>query len=325
MSDKTNTLAGLLKLNDANMADIYPTNLLDDAPVISGAFAVSASQGGTLHKYLRRTAAAESAFRKINTGVTNDAETFEEVSLVCEFLDGSFTRDVALASGYRGGLSEYIQKETLASLRGTFANAERALFTNIAGGFPGLLQFSDYVIDNNASQIINKGGANGASRSVWLLRWAEDGVAVVAGNDGRMDMMWDDDSPTIVQVSATGGVYSAYRVTIGGYLGLQVGSKFDAVRICGLDGTEGKKLTDDIIADAISRFAATRGPNMIVMNRTSQKELRESRTSVNPTGAPAPFPMEAFGIPIVTTDLLPSNEATVNSTTTATTSTTTAA
>jgi hypothetical protein len=50
--------------------------------------------------------------------------------------------------------------------------------------------------------------------------------------------------------------------------------------------------------------------------------LQASRTATNPTGAPAPFPENAFGIPIVVTDALPIDEATVNSTTTATTHTT---
>jgi len=321
----TDTLAGLLVLNDANLADIYPTQVLDDAPVLARALAIPASTGGTQHKYIRRSHAAGTAFRKIGLGVTNASERFDDIALNLEYFDPSFTRDVAAAKGYRKGLSEYIKKETLAALKAGFANVERAVFSNVAGGFNGLLQFSDYVIDDSATQIINKGGSNGASRSVWLLRWAEDGVAMIAGNDGRVDMEWDDDSPTIVQVSASGGVYSAYRVTLGGWLGLQVGSTYDVVRICGLDGEAGKKLTDDIIADGISRFASARQPNMIVMNRTSLKELRESRTATNPTGAPAPFPTEAFGIPIVSTDLLPSNEATVNSTTTATTSTSTAA
>jgi len=322
-TNSTNTLAGLLMLNDANMADIYPTNLLDDAPVLARALAIPASSGGTLHKYLRRSAAAGSAFRKINTGVTNAAEQFDDISLNCEYFDPSFDRDVALAKGYRNGLSEYIRKETLAALKSGFANIERAVFSNVDSGFAGLLQFSDYVIDDSATQIINKGGANGASRSVWLLRWAEDGVAMVAGNDGRIDMEWEDSAPTIVKVSASGGSYSAYRVTLGGWLGLQVGSKYDAVRICGLDGTSGKALDDDIIADAISRFASARQPNMIVMNRTSLKKLRESRTATNPSGKPADFPADAFGIPIVSTDLLPATEATANSTTTPTTTTTT--
>ena len=101
----TNTLAGMLLLNDQNMADIYPNGVLDDAPVIARAIAVPASQGGTLHKYLRRHTAATVGFRELNTGVTNVAEVFEDVSCVCKILDASFTRDVMLADAFRGGRS----------------------------------------------------------------------------------------------------------------------------------------------------------------------------------------------------------------------------
>ena len=138
-------------------------------------------------------------------------------------------------------------------------------------------------------------------------------------------MQWDDDNPTIVQVAASGGTYSAYRVTLGGWFALQVGSTYDACRICNLDGTSDDLLTDDLIAEGISKFAAARQPNMIVMNRTALAELRASRTGTNPTGAPAPFPTEAFGVPIVVTDALGSSESTVNASTTPTTTSTTSA
>jgi hypothetical protein len=325
MSDYTNTLAGLLKLNDQNMADIYPTNVLDDAPVIGALFAQPASQGGTLHKYQRRAAAAGSGFRLIGTGVSNAAEQFDEISVVCRYLDASFARDVALVDGYVKGRDAYMQRETLAALKAAFANAERALFQNIAGGFNGLLQFADYTIDSSAAatQIINMGGSNGASHSVWLLRSTEDGVSLIAGNDGNMTMTWDSENPTIIQkADANGNVYSALLNTIGGWFGLQVGSTYDAVRICGLDGTAGKSLDDDLIGKAIARFPANRRPNMIIMNRNAQEDLRASRTATNPTGAPAPIPESVFGIPVIVTDNLPNTEAQVNSTTTATTNTT---
>lgn len=317
----TNTLDGLLLLNDQNMKDIYPTQVLDDAPVVRAAYAMPASQGGTQHKYVRRYTAAGAGFRAVGTGVTNAAEVFEDKTISCKYLDASFERDVALAAGYKGGLGAYIQKETLAALKAGFAALERAIFSNVSSAFDGLLQFNDYAI-TGGTQVVDAGGSGG--KSVWLLRWAEDGVALVAGNDGRVDMQWDDDNPTIVRVSASGGYRSGYLVTLGAWFALQVGSTYDAARICNLDGTSDNLLTDDMIANGISKFAATRQPNMIVMGRTSLKELRDSRTATNPTGAPAPFPTEAFGIPIVVTDILPTDESTVNTTTTPTTTSTTA-
>ena len=317
----TNTLAGLLVLNDQNMADIYPNQVLDNAPVIQQAFAVPASNG-TQHKFIKQAYAATVGFRLINTGVTNLASRFIDTTLNLAYLDPSFTRDVALASGYvaKSGIGPYIQHETGKAIRAGMYGLEYAILTGGTGGqFIGLPQMVEYGDTDYGTQVVDAGGAGG--KSVWIVRWAEDGLAVVAGNDGRIDMQWDDDNPTIVQVTDALGtnVYSAYRVTLGLWASLQVGSLYDVVRIANLDGTSDDLLTDDVLSDALSLFPAGHSPNMIIMNRPARKELQQSRTATNPTGAPAPFPSEAFGVPIVTTDALGSSETTVDTTTSTTT------
>lgn len=50
-------------------------------------------------------------------------------------------------------------------------------------------------------------------------------------------------------------------------------------------------------------------PNYIVMNRRSAAQLRKSRTATNATGAPAPWPTEIEGIPIIVTDAIGNAEA----------------
>jgi hypothetical protein len=320
-ANPTNTLAGMLLLNDKNMADIYPNAVLDESPVIMKAFAVPASQGGTTHKFLRRTTAAGAGFRDLQSGVSNAAEKFDDITVNCEILDASFDRDVMLADAYAKGRDAYIEKATLAGLKSGMFKLEQAIFTNVADGFNGLLQSDDYSI-TGGTQVINAGGGSG--KSVWVLRWGEEDLAVIAGNNGNMSMLWDNDNPTVVRMTDSWGkAYSAYRVTLAGYFGLQIGSKYCAARICNLDGTSDDLLTDDLIGEAMSKFPASRPPNMIVMNRTALQELRASRTATNPTGAPAPFPFEAFGVQIVVTDALPDDEAAVNATTTATTHTAT--
>lgn len=314
----TNTLAGLLLLNDRNMADVFPDGVLDDAPVIKAAYAQAASQGGTLHKYIRRNTAATVGFRKIGTGVANVAEVIEDVSVNCEYLDGSFVRDVASAQGYKLGIDAYLKRETQASLKSAMFALEKALFRfDQATQFVGFPYFND-LADTDVGQIVDAGGAGG--KSVWLIRWGADAASLIAGNDGRIDMVVPAENQ-IVRVTDAGGTntYMAYAVALGGWYGLQVGSKYDVVRIANLDATSDDLLTDDLISEALSKFPAARPPNMIVMNRTAHKELQQSRTATNPTGAPAPFPSEAFGVPITITDALPTNEGTVNASTTTTT------
>ena len=48
------------------------------------------------------------------------------------------------------------------------------------------------------------------------------------------------------------------------------------------------------------------------MNRNALRMLRNSRTAVNATGAPAPRPTEVEGIPIVVTDGIGSAESVVS-------------
>jgi hypothetical protein len=321
-TNSTNTLAGLLMLNDQNMAAIYPTDVLNDAPVVRALFAQTASQGGTLHKYLRELTAPGVGFRSIGQGLTNAAGTFEDVSITCALLDGSFTRDKAAALGYRGGAQAYMDKEGLRSLRAAFYALEQSIFTSntINQQFNGLLTQGYYDIYSDDQVIL---ASATAGKSCWVLRTSEDGISIIAGNEGRVDMAAED-ATVLYHPDKTGvGTLTGLHRSLLGWFGLQVGSKYDAVRICNLDASTNGKLTDILIAQAIAKFPSTRQPNMIAMNRTCLAELQASRTATNPTGAPAPFPMESFGVPIVVTDALPATETVVASTTTATTTATT--
>lgn len=318
MSESTNTLAGLLLLNDARMSAIEASDVLNDAPVLRRLIAVPASSGGTLHKFLRTLTAPGVGFRGISEGITNAAGVFEEADVTCKLLDGSFSRDRAIALAYRQGPVAYMDKEGMASLRQAFFKLEQAIFGSTINkqfvGLPG----NPYFDTTADGQVVNEGGAGG--RSVWLLRTTEDGVAVVAGNDGRITM--DPEDAIVQAVDSSNRPFTALHRSIMGWFGLQVGSKYDVVRIGNIDGTAGNVVTDDAIANAMSLFPAARQPNLIVMSRTSLKELRESRTATNPTGSPAPFPTEAFGVEIVASDALAENEATLNTTSTTTTTST---
>jgi hypothetical protein len=319
MSESTNTLAGLLAMNDRNLSPAEASDILNRAPVLAIAYAQPASQGGTTHKFQRDLTEPGVGFRGISEGITNAAGTFEVETLNCALLDGSFSRDKAIALGYRAGATAYMDKEAMKSQRAAFFKMECAMFrSNINKAFTGLpgSTFFDQITAD--AQVVNAGGSGG--KSVWLLRFAEDGISVIAGNDGRIDMATED---AVVQlVDSSGRPYTGLHRSLLGWFGLQVGSKYDAARIVNLDGTAGHTLTDDMIADALSRFPSDRKPTHIVMSRDPLKELRQSRTATNPTGAPAPFPTEAFGYPIVETEALNVTEAAINTTTTTTTTST---
>jgi hypothetical protein len=212
-----------------------------------------------------------------------------------------------------------MDKEAIASLGAAFFSIEKAIFrANLNKqftGLPGNAYFDAITVD---SQVVDAGGNGG--RSVWLLRSAENGVSIIAGNNGNVVM--DTEDATVIIKDSSQRPYTALHRAIMGWFGLQVGSQYDAARIANIDGTTGHKLTDALIAQAIVKFKAGMAPSLIAMSRTSLYELQTSRTAVNPTGAPAPFPTEAFGIPIVMTDAIPENESALNTTTTTTTTST---
>jgi hypothetical protein len=315
----TNDLAGLLLLNDANVSAEDITAILNESPVLAKLHAQKASQGGTRHQFKRKTVAPGVGFRLVNEGITNANGEFDIVSMDCALLDGSFSRDKAIALGHKDGPTAYMDMEAMDSLMEAFAQAERSIFrANINKqftGLPGNAYFDAITVD---SQVVSAGGAGG--RSVWLLRSAANGISVIAGNEGQIKM--DTEDATVVAYDSSDRAYTALHRSIMAWLGLQVATQYDAARIANIDGTTGHKLTDALIAEALMKFKASKPPTLIAMSRTSLYELQTSRTAVNPTGAPAPFPTEAFGVPIVVTDSIPENESALNTTTTTTTTST---
>jgi len=318
MAEADNTLAGLVQMNDRNLADIGVTDLLQDTPVLAVLYAVPASEGGTLHKYTKETVAAGGEFREVNTGVLNAAGQEELVTVTCKYFDGHFHRDVAIAKGFKDGAAAYMAKQTVKSIRRMMVGIEAQILqgtTLDADGFSGAPEYS-FVDALDEDMVVDAEGAGGAS--VWLVRSTEEDVAIVAGNDGQLNFQFDPEQAPqkIITDAGTGAGYMAFVADLGGWYAVQFGSRYSIGRIVNLDGTA--TLDDDMIADAISRFPAGKPPTSIIMNRTQQKELRESRTTYSPTGQPAPFPSEAFGIPIVITDHIKTDEPAMTTTTTTT-------
>lgn len=325
MAEATNTLAGLVQMNDQNLADIDVTDLLQEAPVLAAMNAVPASNG-TLHKYLKQTVKAGAEFRDVNTGVANAASQDELVTATLKYLDGSFHRDVALAQGFSGGVQAYMSKEVMRAMRSMFQGLELQILggTSVdSDGYSGLPNYS-FVDGLDDGMVVNAEGSGG--RSCWLLRSTEEDCSVIAGNDGNIsvEVPMSGDMPAVQKIitnTTTGAGYNAYNAAMGGWFGLQFGSRYSIGRIVNLDSTTNHTLTDDLISEAISKFPAQRQPNMIVMDRVLLQELQSSRTATNVTGAPAPFPESAFGVPIIVTDQLKTDESAITTTTTTTTTT----
>ncbi|VGO14745.1 hypothetical protein PDESU_03314 [Pontiella desulfatans] len=308
MAEITNTLAGLIQMNDMNLDDIEVSDLLESAPVLAALFAKEASNG-TLHKYLKETVAPGAAFRDVNTGRANAAGQETLVTATLKVLDASFERDKAIALGYSKGKLAYMAREAVKSIRAAFAMVEKQIINGTGNDSDGFAALKDGIDSNMVLKAT--GSTASVQTSCYIVRSTDDDIAVVAGQDGNLDI--SDVFETVINTDDTDDtkLLSVLAMSIMGWLGVQLGSVFSALRICNIEDATGDTLTDDLIYNAIAMFPTDRQPTHIIMNRAGLRMLRESRTATNATGAPAPRPTEVDGIPIIVTDAITSTEAVV--------------
>lgn len=309
MADDFIALADLVTINDQNLADIEVTDLLDDAPFMK-ALAAETASNGTSHKYTKETGAPVVGFRAPNAGREYDSSDDTLVTIDLKILDASFQIDKALADAYtKGGPEALVAREARRALKAAFFGAEKQFINGTVGGAAaGFTGLADALAALANTKVVNAAGTTAATASsIWMVRTRGDGTALTAimGQGGNITI---DETTVIKAVDGTGKYYPAYFTPIEGWLGLQLGSVHDVVRIANLTEDSGKGATDALIYKGLELFPAARQPNLIVMNRRSLRQLQASRTATNATGAPAPRPTEVEGIPIVVTDAILSTE-----------------
>jgi hypothetical protein len=287
------------------------SDLLDEAPVI-GAMAAEPTDGDT-HKYLKQTGAPTVGFRAVNAGRENTKSADTEVTVTLKLLDCSVAVDQALADQYRFGPAAYVAREALRHLRAGFFHAENAFINGTgfdAASFNGLKDdaqlnaVADTMVHNAAGAIADE------QASVWAIRTGADArdAMLVSGMDGQIKV-----GETISQfIDVSGGRMPVYATPIFAWLGMQIGGAFSVARLANLDSGPTApvvELNDDLISELLSLFPAGRGPTFLAMNRTSRKQLQQSRTATTTSGAPAPFPIESFGVPIITSEAIGTTDA----------------
>lgn len=311
MPDAFQTLAHLITINDANLADLNVSDILDDAPVMAR-LASDVASNGTQHKYVKETAAPVVGFRTPGTGRENTKSTDTLVTVTLKLLDASVAVDKALADEDRRGTQAYIAREARRHLKAAFFKAEQQFINGTGSDASGFTGLADALGFSNAMTVSAGGITADTASSVYLIRTNADGndCSVITGNDGNIEM--GEAIEQAIEDAANGGRFPGYFTSIMGWLGLQIGSAYSVGRICNITEDSGKGLTDDLIYTALEKFPAARMPNLIIGSRRSVGQLRNSRTATNATGAAAPWPTMIEDIPIVTTDGIGNTEALLN-------------
>lgn len=256
-----------------------------------------------------RTSLPSAGFRSANEGVTATKSTFENRLVEAFILNPRWECDKAVADQNEEGPEAFIAEEAAAILQASFLQLARQFYygtnTTYSGdtkGHPGLIDAYD-----STNMVVDAGGTTATTgSSVWLVKWGTKDVRWVVGRNGELAVS-DVRIETIYDGSSN--PLTGYVQELLAYMGLQVGTINAVCRIKKLTADAGKGLTDDLVAEALEKFPAGVRPDVMFMTKRSRRQLQNSRTAVNATGAPAPFPTESHGVPVVVTSALSNVEA----------------
>lgn len=299
--------ATLMDIAIANGSDQL-TGLIEDVAKAHPEIEIGAARPikGISYKTLVRTALPATGFRNANEGTATQKSRWENRTFEAMILNPQWEADVAVADRHEDGAEAFIALEASGQMESSMQTICTQFYygTGTGGdakGMPGLLQSLD-----TTNMVVDAGGTtDNIASSVWAVRFGPKSVQWLWGNNGNLGL---SDITKVRVTDASGNPYTAYRQEILAYPGLQFGEVFAAGRIKKLTTDSGKGLTDTLIAQLLAKFPVGRLPDVLLMSRRSLQQLQSSRTATTTTGAPAPFPTEAFGIPIRPTDAILNTE-----------------
>lgn len=295
----------------ADALDVDPTttsNVLNRAPIVSRLPITDTSDGSETHKYNIYTGEPVVGFRSPNAGRDYDHSVDTVTSVTCTILDFSWRVDYAVANAWRRGPEDLIAREGLRHLASALFILEKQIIygttsPGAAAGFSGFLDNTnlDALADD---MVIGAGGTTATEQtSLYAIKAGDNDVKLVTPM--AQGIMLGD---TIV-TEANDSNHPVYYTPASMYIGLQMGGKYSVGRIANLSKTtDDKPLTDDLISELLKEFAQG-DPDFMACHRNMRYWLQQSRTATNPTGAPAPIPENAFGIPLVVSDAFVLTEA----------------
>ena len=306
----TNTLAGLLRINDANLSDVEFNDLIQPTAFMRVLPFTLASRG-TQHSWTVRTQAPGVAFRELNAGVDNDPGKEQTITANLKLLDASFERDKATVVSPRMSRDQYLDREAMLSLNEAMSTVEHQLIQGTASKATGFGGLGD-VLNIWGDMGIDVEG-NGGTR-VYMLALGIDRVAGIlganqVGQEGNIEV---SDTYEVAAVDGSGNRYGAFRKDITGWLGLQLAGSYSGGAAFNIDGTSEKTVDDDLLASLYAKFPTAHAPfvNCVLMSRVGWKQYRDSLST---DLIPAPqFANTWMGagrpIPIVVSDAIDDDE-----------------
>ena len=307
------TSADVLKINNSEELVGMIEDVVQEIPEMKF-FAASPVQKN-VYKTLSLTGLPKTSFRETGSYREFQTATLATRTIECKYLDASWILEKAVAQQSDWG-EDFAKALTQRShLKSEFFTLARQIWKGVnadENGFVGLDAIIDAVVDSKGQKEMvvsaNTGALTDAS-TVYAVRTGIDSCQLAWGSNGQFN---ESDVREQLLTSGEGAGTSGawfYAQDLGGWVGLQVTSKYAAGKITGLSATNTKQgLNDDLLYELIEKFPAGMKPDGLFMSRRSFSQLRQSRTAYNPIGAPAPYVQEFEGIPIYVTDAISNNE-----------------
>ena len=301
------TMPTLLDIAKNNAASDGLVELIDETSKAVPEISMGAARTikGITYTTLVRTGLPTVGFRSANEGYAASKGTYENRMYQCYIFAPRWECDKAVADANEDGAAAFIALEAEGIMQAAMQALGSQFYYGVssdAKGFPGLLAAYD-----STNMVVDAGGTtDNTGSSLWAVKFGPQDVQWLYGQGGELNL-----SDVTVQriLDASSNPYDAYVQSMLARPGLKVSSVRSVGRIKKLTEDSGKGLTDARIAALLSKFPVGRGPDYLFCNRRSLEQLRASRTATNATGAPAPIPTEAFGVPILATDSITSTEA----------------
>lgn len=302
------TSSDVLKINNSEELVGVINDVVKEIPELQ--FFAASPVARTKYKTLAVTSLPTVGFRD-----PEGLRTFDSVGLTnheteCKYLDASWTLPVAVAQQCDWGEDLAKALETRSHLKAAFFALSKQIWTGTSADANGFAGFDSIIaaVDSGA-MIVTANETAADAESVYAVRTGIDSAQLAWGSNGVFDegevleqMLYQQETSN--NVTTTKGAWH-YAQKLGGWVGLQVTSKYAAAKIANLSATSGKAgLDDDLLYQLIEKFPAGAMPNGIFMSRRSFSQLRQSRTAYNVIGAPAPYVREFEGIPIYITDAI---------------------
>lgn len=237
-------------------------------------------------------------FRNINEGTPLSKSEYETRIFQTHIIDHQIRVDVALVNKAKDK-GRFLENHASGVVESAFRYIGRQFYYGVGNdkkGFPGLIA----QMASDSTHVFDNGGTTNKT-SVWFLSLGRERVEFLFGNDTTINLQgnWQ-----IFPVNdGNGNPYQAYTNWLTGNVGLRVANKNAVVRIKGISDDNGKGLTDALLYKGLRMmYDLGMEPTHIFVRPSSLEQLRNSRTSYNPLGLPAPMTTEFENIPVIRTN-----------------------